>query len=160
MSEYGCEKEQQLADALRSDSCSLELREHARQCPVCFEVLLVAEFLREEANLAEHEFGILPDAPLIWRKAQVVAREKALVRATLPIRIASIFTVVVAVLAAPWLILESHQSLPWIADLWPRQLTSTNRLWPSGLNETALLIAIAGTIICIGLSSWYMLREE
>ena len=160
MSEHSCEKDQEVVAALRSDSWSLELQEHARQCPVCSQIILVAEFLREEANLAEHELSALPDAVLMWRKAQALAREKALVRATLPIRIARICTLVVVVLSAPWLILESHQFWPWMANLWPRQLTSTNRLWPSDLNETALLLAIAGTVICIGLSSWYMLREE
>lgn len=159
MNEHYCEKEQQVADALRSDLCSLELREHAHQCPVCSEVLLVAEFLREETNLAEHELSTLPDAPLIWGKAQALAREKALLRATLPIRIATTCTFVVAVLAAPWLILH-YQLWPRMADLWPRQLPPINRLWPSDWTESTLLLAFTGALICIGLSSWYMVREE
>jgi hypothetical protein len=88
-----------------------------------------------------------------------LARQKALVRATLPIRIARISAFFVAILAAPWLILESYPLWPWMADLWPKHL-SLNRLWPSDSNETALPLAITSTIICIGLSSWYMLREE
>lgn len=160
MNEHYCEKEQQVAASLRCGLCPPELREHARQCPVCSEVMLVAEFLREETNLAQHELSTLPDAALVWRRAQALAREKALVRATLPIRIVRISGFVVAVLAAPRLILESRPLWPWMADLWPRHLSSTIRLWPSDLNETALLLAITGTIICIGLSSWYMLREE
>jgi len=160
MSEHYCEKEQQVVAALRSGLSAPELREHARQCPVCSEVMLVAEFLREETNLAQHELSTLPDAALIWRRAQALAREKALVWAALPIRIVRISAFVVAALAAPWLILESRPLWPWMADLWPRHLPSTNRLWPSGLNETALLLAITGTLICIGLSSWYMLRED
>jgi len=133
---------------------------HARSCPVCSEVLLVAEFLRESAQLATHELSALPDAALIWGKAQNLAREKALLRPTLPIRIVRISAFVVAVLAAPRLILESHQLWPPMADLWLRHLSSTNRLWASDFNETVLVLAITDTIICIGLSSWYMLREE
>ena len=160
MNEHFCEKEEQVVAALCGSSRDAEILGHARSCPVCSEVLLVAEFLRESAQLATHELSALQDAALIWRKAQNLAREKAPVRATLPIRIARISAFVVAVLAAPRLILESHQLWPLMADLFPRHLSSTNRLWASDLNETALVLAIAGTIICIGLSSWYMLREE
>jgi hypothetical protein len=160
MNEAFCEKEQQILAALFGGSRDAEILGHARSCPVCSEVLLIAECLRESAQLATHELSALPDATLIWRKAQNLAREKALVRATLPIQIARISALVVAVFAAPRLTLESHRFWPLIADLWPKHLSSINRLWASELNETALVLAITGTIICIGLSSWYMLREE
>jgi hypothetical protein len=159
MNEAFCEKEQQIVAALCGGSRDAEILGHARSCPVCSEVLLVAEFLRESTQIATQELSVLPDAALIWRKAQALAREKALVRVTLPIRLARISAFVVGVLAAPWLILECHQLWPWMADLWPRHLSSTNRLWPSDLNETALVLAITGTVVC-ALSAWYMLREE
>jgi hypothetical protein len=159
MNEDFCEKEVQVAAALCGSSRDAEILGHARSCPVCSEVLLVSEFLRESTQIATHELSALPDAGLIWRKAQALAREKALVRVTLPIRIARISALVVAVLAAPWLIVESHRLWPWLANLWPGHLSSTNRLWPSELNETALLLAITGTLVCT-LSAWYMLREE
>jgi hypothetical protein len=159
MNEAYCEKEQQVVAALYGRSTDAEILGHARSCPVCSEVVLVAEFLRECTQIATHELSDLPDAGLIWRKAQALAREKALARVALPIRIARISALVVAVLAAPWLIVESHRLWPWMADLWPRNLSSTNRLWPSDLNGTALLLAITGTLVCT-LSAWYMLREE
>lgn len=160
MNEPYCEKEPEVVAALCSRSHDARILDHAHSCPVCSEVLLVSEFLRKSAQLATQEFSALPDAGLIWRKAQALAREEAVVRATLPIRVARISALIVAVFAAPWLILESHQLWPWMADLWPRHLSSTNRFLLSDSNETALVLAIAGTIICIGLSSWYMLREE
>lgn len=159
MNEAYCEKEQQVVAALYGRSRETEILGHARSCPVCSEVLLVAEFLRESTQIATHELSALPDAGLIWRKAQGLAREKALVRVTLPIRLARISALVVAVLAAPWLIVESRQLWPWMAEFWPRHLSSTNRLWPSNLNETVLLLAITSTLVCT-LSAWYMLREE
>jgi hypothetical protein len=160
MNEHFCEKEQQVVATLCGCARDTEILGHARSCPVCSEVLLVSEFLRESTQLATHELSALPDPALIWLKAQTLAREKALVRATLPIRIARISAFVVAVLAAPRLILESDQLWPWMSDVWPRHLSSTNRLWSSDSNETGLLLAITGTIICFGLSSWYMLRAE
>jgi hypothetical protein len=159
MNEAYCEKEQQVVAALCGSLRDAEILGHARSCPVCSEVLLVAEFLRESTQIAAHELSDLPEAGLVWRKAQALARQKALVRVTLPIRIARISAFVVAVLAAPWLILESHQLWPWMANLWPRHLSFTNRLWPSDLNATALLLAITGTLVCT-LSACYMLREE
>jgi hypothetical protein len=159
MNEAYCEKEQQVVAALYGRSRDAGILRHARRCPVCSEVLLVSEFLRESTQIATHELSDLPDAGLIWRKAQTLAREKALARVTFPIRIARISALLVAVFAAPWFIVESHRLWPWIANLWPGHLSSTSRLWPSELNETALLLAITGTLVCT-LSAWYMLREE
>ncbi|MGA8502246.1 MAG: hypothetical protein WB683_11900 [Candidatus Sulfotelmatobacter sp.] len=159
MNEHHCEQEQSVVAALRGGSRDPEILVHARNCPVCSEVMLVTEFLREETNLAQHELNTLPDAALIWRKAQALAREKALARATLPIRITRISAFAVALLAVLWLILESHQPGSWMADLWPRHLLFTS-LWSSNLNEPALLLALTSTLICIGLSSWYILRED
>ena len=153
-----CEKEEQVAAALCGASPNAEILAHARSCPVCFEVLLVSEFLREETGFAQHELSALPDAGLIWRKAQALAREKALARATLPIRIARICAAVVAVLAVPWLIFESRPLWPVIAELWPIHPSPTNL--PSDLSQSALLFAVTGTLICIGLGSWFMLRED
>jgi len=153
MKEHYCDKEPQVIAALCANSQDVEILTHARNCPVCLEVLLVTESLRDDSELTVHELTHLPDATVIWRKAQAVARGKALARATLPIRIARIFTLVVAVFAAPWVFVESGL-------LWPELLGSVNWRWPSALNETALLLMITGTVLCIGVSSWYMLREE
>jgi hypothetical protein len=160
MNKHYCEKEHQVVAALCCGSPDAAILDHARSCAVCSEVLLVTEFLRESGQLATHELSTLPDAALIWRKAQASAREKALTRATLPIQIARICAYVVAVLAAPWLIFASRPLWPRMSDLWPIPLSSADRLWFSALNESSLLLATAGAIICLGLSSWYMLREE
>jgi hypothetical protein len=114
MKEPYCEKEPEVVAALCGRSHDAGILDHAHSCPVCSEVLLVSEFLRKSTQLATYELSTLPDAALIWRKAQVLAREEALTRATLPIRIARISALVVAVLAAPWLILEFHQLWPAI----------------------------------------------
>lgn len=153
MKEHYCNKEQQVVAAVRANSGDVEILTHARNCPVCSEILLVTESLRDDTELTTHELSGLPDAAVIWRKAQSVAREKALARATLPIRIARICTLVVAVFAAPWVLVES-------GPLWTGPLGSVNWRWPSALNETTLLLMITGTVLCIGLSSWYILREE
>jgi hypothetical protein len=160
MNEIYCEKEEQVIAALSGNSRDAAILTHARSCPVCSEVLLVTGFLREEANLARHELNTLPDPALIWRRAQATAREAALVRATLPIRIARISALVVAVFVAPWLIFESRYLQHWMADLWPTHSSSAGQPLSSYSGGTTLLLALTGTLICIGLSSWYLLRED
>jgi hypothetical protein len=159
MKEAFCEKEEQLVAALCGSSRDAAILDHARICPVCSEVLLVAGFLRESTQIAAHELRAVPDAALIWRRAQALAREKAVVSATLPIRLARISALVVVVLAASWLLPTSHQLWHWMGDLWSTHLWSANLLGPSHLRVTALVLAITGTLVC-SLSAWYMLQEE
>lgn len=159
MNEPYCEKEQEVAASLARGALGAELLDHARECVVCSEALLVSEFLRENAQLAPHEIGSLPDATLVWRKAQATAREKALARATLPIRVVRTVACAAGVFVSPWLVLQSRGLWPSLIDAWPRHLSLATRLWPLGSNELALLLAATGAILCIALSSWYILRD-
>jgi hypothetical protein len=159
MNEQYCEKEQEVAAALAGGARDAEILDHTRECAVCSQILLVREFLREGAQLAPHEIEDLPDGALVWRKAQAMAREKALVRATMPIRAIRIVACAAGVLAAPLLVLQSRRLWPGLTEVLLRHLSSASRLWPSGSNELALLLAVTGAIFCIGLSSWYILRD-
>ena len=159
MNEQYCEKEQEVIAALTGSLHDAEILNHARECAVCSEVLLVGEFLRGGAQLAPREIENLPDATLVWRKAQAMALEKALARATLPIRVVRIVACVAGIFAAPLLLHQSHWLWPGLTDMSLRHLSSASRLWPSGSNELALLLAMTGAIFLIGLSSWCMLRD-
>jgi hypothetical protein len=159
MNERYCEKEQEVAAALAGSTRDAEILNHARECAVCSEVLLVREFLREGAQLAPKEIENLPDATLVWRRAEATALEKALGRATLPIRAVRIVACAAGVFAAPLLVHQSRRLWPRLTELWLQHLSSTSRHWPSGSNELALLLAITGAIFLISLSSWYMLRD-
>ncbi len=159
MNERYCKKEQEVAAALAGGAPGAEILDHARECAVCSEALLASEFLREDAQLAPHEIENLPDATLVWRKAQAMAREKALARAALPIRVVRTVAWASGILAAPLLFLESRRLWPGLTDTWLGSLSSASHLWSSGPNELALLLTVAGAILCLGLSSWYILRD-
>lgn len=159
MNEQYCEREQEMAEALAGSARDAAILNHARECAVCSEVLLVKEFLRGGVQLAQHEVEGLPDAAIVWRKAQAMAREKAVLRAALPIRAIRIVACAAGVLAAPLVVLQSRRLCPGLTDVWLGHFSSASRLWPAGSNELALLLAITGAIFCIGLSSWYMLRD-
>ena len=167
MMENDCQKEQELVAALRGGTLNPELLGHAASCPVCSDVLLIAEFLLKESASLDPELR-LPDAAVIWRKAQTRAREKAFAKATLPIRIARACAYVFALVATPWIVLEFSAQPSWLPDLGLRHLTSMdftsmaltsmdgNRL--AALTGT-MLIGITATLLGLALSSWYMLRE-
>jgi hypothetical protein len=159
MNKQYCEKEQEVAAAPAGGARDAEILNHARECAVCSQVLLVREFLREGAQLVPHEIENLPDAALVWRKAQAMVREKALVRATMPIRAIRIVACAAGVFATPLLVLQSRSLWPGLTDVLLGHLSSASRLWLSGSNELALLLAVTGAILCIGLSSWYILQD-
>jgi hypothetical protein len=152
-----CEKEPAVVAALRSGPLYDELFVHAGNCPVCSEVLLVTEFLREE--IASAQDARMPDAARIWQCAQNRAREKAVLKATLPIRIARTLAGVVAVVAMPWLVLVLVKLPLRVPDLGLRYFLLLDWHWSPTVTSSTLL-SVTVTLICIGFSSWYILREE
>ncbi len=152
-----CEKEQTVVATKHAGALNPELLNHASSCPVCSEVLLVMEALQDEGTSLDHELYI-PDAALIWCKAQARAREQAMARATLPIRIAKMGAELLGVLAAIWMIFELSRHAAWIPDLGLKHF-SMNATWLDALTGVTLL-GITATLVCVGLGSWYMLREE
>lgn len=157
-----CEQEHAVIIALQSGSLPDELLAHVGVCRVCSEILLISECLREESMPAiDSDQPHLPDASVIWRKAQARAREQALARATLPIRIVRTCAYALAILASPWLAFQLSHAPSWMANLglkhWP--WPELDGKWLATLTGTTLL-GLTATFVCIGLSSWYMLREK
>ena len=89
-----CEREPAVTALLQSgrwpEACDAALRSHVEGCAVCSEVVLVARLLQEDnaSLLADVK---LPDAGLVWWKAQLRARREAAEVATRPIALAERF---------------------------------------------------------------------
>lgn len=158
MMQSNCEQEPALAAAVRSGTLNADLLSHAGSCPVCSEVLLVTELLREESACLEHELRT-PDAVVLWRKAQARAREEALARAILPIRIARTCAYAFAILAAPWVAFEFPRQPSWLSNLGFKHLAALDGSRLAALTGTTL-VGVTLTFLGIVLSSWYILREE
>ena len=79
-----CEREPAVLKAVESGEWSKGLPAHAKTCEVCSDALLVAHYLQSQAQAAQAE-APLPDAGLIWWKAQLQAKRAAAERATRPI---------------------------------------------------------------------------
>lgn len=155
MNAQACDKEQAVITALQSGNVSGDLLLHIESCRVCREVLMTAEALRYESACLDKTLSP-PDAGVILRRAQQRARQEALARATLPIRIALACTLVVTILSAPWLfayLVRLSWGFPFLRSPW------LNGNWLNALSGTTAMGMVA-TLLCIGLSSWFVFREE
>jgi len=157
-----CEREDQTAAAVRAGTIDSEIASHTRQCAACAEVSLVTKFLREGNTLAEFEHIPMPDAGRIWAKANLRATQEVVRMVLRPVRFMKIIALI-AFACSPWLRLV----LPIVrqlSSLWSRALdfniAFAPKLWPVMANESTILLASTGTLVLLGLSSWYMLRQE
>ena len=157
-----CEWEEKTAAAIDCGTIDEEVASHAEHCPVCSEILLLSDTLRATAALTRHELSALPDPARIWQKARRQAVDDAVRKALRPI----LFMKIVAVgafAASPWLrwLLPIARKL---ASSWWKtfdlNLAFAPKIWPVDVNQAVIFLGCSGTILLLGLSSWYMLREE
>jgi hypothetical protein len=151
-----CEKECAVTEAAYRGTLSAELLNHASDCPVCREVITLSEALRAEALSLDNEL-CPPDAGSIWQRAQQKAREEAIAKATLPIRIAVACAMVVAVASLPWAVAymkELPLKFPGV-----KSASSLDTNWLAIFSGTTGL-ALTVSLLCVALSSWFVLREE
>lgn len=162
MTRATCEREDHTSAVVLSGTVNLEVASHARECPVCADILLVTEYLREDEALVPHERAATPEAGLIWQKAKVRATQEAVRVALRPIRFMKIVAII-AFLSLPWL----RSLLPGGRELissWTRNfdfnIALTPRIWASNTTQVAILLGFAAATILLSLSSWYLVRQE
>ena len=149
-----CEKEQVVVAALLAGALPDDLLAHVSVCEVCTEVAQASRALLHEVAPAADVLR-LPNASLVWKRAQALAKQQAIAKATRPIRIARIFAGVAALLAIPWLAPTLLISMPNFSH----HLLTMDHTFLEALTGTSLLAAGA-SLILISLSSWYVLRQE
>ena len=153
MKRYQCDLEQKVFDAVQSGVLDSSLRDHISRCEVCADVVMVTQFLGEQSDPAP-EID-LPDAGLLWWKAQLRARDAALARATRPIDLVTKVGSAAAGLAGLWFISTSSVAREWIANLiHPQILQHAGGVY---WGELALFGGI-GMIVCILAGSLFTLR--
>jgi hypothetical protein len=157
MKPTSCPREPEVIAALLHGTLSGDLRGHARVCEVCSEVAWVTQVLVEEVVPAFSE-PRPPHAAVVWRRAQSLAREKTIARATAPIRIARVSTLTAAAIALPWLLVSLPNSLSWIPGF-AHHLRTVDLSFSTAATASILLGAI-GSLFLITLSSWYALCQE
>jgi hypothetical protein len=154
-----CEREQDVVATLLIGASDGQIFDHIRNCHACSGTLRLAELLRNEAIPAAYELSTLPEAAVIWRKAQSRVREMAWKKATLPIGIVRTCACVLAILASPWLAFQLTNLPAWVPSLGLKHFLWTEGPWLSAFTGTTL-IGFTLTLVSVGLSSWYMLRQK
>lgn len=89
-----------------------QLRAHVAQCGSCAEVAEIAAAVREWNELAL--VAPVPDASVVWHRAQVKAREAAARTASKPVWVAQAVALVALVVALAWI----GPGAGWYASLW------------------------------------------
>lgn len=84
MKPLDCKSEPLVIEAVHTGRWDPELRQHAAQCQACADAALAARVLREMREIDEAQARI-PNAGLMWWKAQLLAKQEAGERATQPI---------------------------------------------------------------------------
>lgn len=149
-----CAKEQVVVAALLAGALPDDLLAHISVCEVCTEVAHVSHALLQQVACSAEELHP-PDASVVWRRAQALAKQQAIAKATRPIRIARICACVAAIVALPWLAPTFLNSMPTFAQhAWTMDRTLSDSL------TGATLLGVGASLILISLSSWYVLRQE
>lgn len=97
------------------------LRAHVAGCETCAEVASIASVVRDWANETDAAGPVkVPDASVVWYRAQVRAREDAARRASRPLLVAQLFAVATVALAVFWMgpSLSWSPSLPDVSGWW------------------------------------------
>lgn len=98
------------------------LRAHVATCATCAEVASIAGVVRDWANQTDATDAAhpvkMPDASVVWYRAQVRAREDAARRASRPLLVAQLFAVATVALAVFWIGPNLSLSMPDVSGWW------------------------------------------
>lgn len=149
-----CEFESQAAQAQRSGAWPAGLREHLPGCALCAEVLLIAEFLQQEAESTETQ-SRLPGPGFLWWKSQRLRRALALERATRTIAWARNLAAVVCGAALLWLLaVSAPKCVAFLASP-----GNPSVLWSSEF-PLVWLLCVAGPPVAAILGVFLLLRAD
>ena len=129
-----CPREGEILKAVEAGGWTDELRTHTLSCQVCADTALVAGFLRE----ADAGTVSVPEAGLVWWKAQLRQRREATQRAMRPVVIAERVALAGAGAALLW-------SVSWLTGL-------NSALSVGMLAGIAVLLASAGSAYYLSVS--------
>jgi hypothetical protein len=180
MKPHQCENESRVIEAVRTGRWDAALQQHVGQCEFCADAALAARVLNDMRAVDEAEARI-PDAGLMWWKAQLLAKQRAAERATQPInfieRFAYVWAVVCAVGVCIW---HEHAIRAWLASLASGPLSLklgsswsfTSRAWSNAILNLpsksayvqgpglAVMVSIAILLIFVVFAAYFTHSEE
>ena len=157
MSARTCLHERDVLDLVAIDQwpqrADASLRAHVAGCAVCAEVASIASAVREwnvarESN-EDAPVARMPEASVVWHRAQLKAKADAARAASRPVWVAQGFALVALIVALVWF----GPGSSWYASTW----TSVSSAVPSVSLGTAALPAGWGWSVGLGLSGVVLL---
>lgn len=157
MKDLYCEREALVASALNAGAFDGDdsLVTHAAGCPVCSEVVLITRFLKTETPDVAPQ---LPDAGILWWRAQLDVKRNAVARATRAVRIVRSLAYITAAGAMAWILFEAMQPGPFNSSVAPYTAPFT-RLMSTMSGELALFGGVLAFLTVL-LGSMYILWAE
>jgi len=154
----GCEREQDVLDAIAADRwpdrLNDELSTHVAGCTICRDLAPVAHAFAEDGQTAFEQVR-LPSAGLVWWRAEIRARQQAVRAAGRPITFVQVVTGACGIAVALGL-------LAW-AGLGALLGMSTRELWVAIASQPLLLplfyLAI-GVLILLGSIALYLVLSD
>ncbi len=139
-----CEHEPAVLAALDDGNWAPGLREHVTTCATCSDTVLVAGFLRQQAE--QTAASPLPDPDYIWWRAQHQVRAERARRATLPITIVQRIAMLCGLAAALTVLFRAG---PWLSTHFPGFSFASAASSPS--QPLPLLLTGVGLLLVLGL---------
>ena len=150
-----CEREADVVRSLRAGSLPVELREHVLSCVVCAEARSAAEVMLQTASLLRVEDGV-PAAGVVWSRAQARKREMDLKRATRPLIVMRVLSVVYMVLCAGWAVHSFWR--PVVMEL-ASGLNGGLNGWLNAFRSGTVGLGAAIALLAIAIGAWYLLYD-
>jgi hypothetical protein len=156
MNRIECAWEQEVLDAVASrrwpDRCDADLRGHLAECSSCDDLARVAAALLEDGQVASDQARI-PEASVVWWRAQVRARQEAARLAVVPIGTVQGIALVCGALVAAIALWVAWPSLAPFAGAMPLALPTLDT---ADANATASAI-LANRGVQAALGAWLIL---
>jgi hypothetical protein len=126
MKPFECGKEKLIIAAVRTGLWDADLRQHRASCPACSEAAIAARLLNEMRSCDEAEARI-PDAGLMWWKAQLLEKREAAERATQPINFAERFAYAWAAICFVGICVWRWAAIrAWLSSVWNGRTSFTS----------------------------------
>jgi hypothetical protein len=151
MKRMWCEREAEVVRSLRMDSFPAELRDHIVKCVVCAEARSAAGVMLQAASQLRVEDEV-PAAGLVWSRAQARRREIGLKRATHPLMVMRVLSVVYVVVCAGWAVRLFWRSVSM-------DLRSGWDAFEGGAVGFGAAMAIVAVAMAMAMGAWYLLYD-
>ncbi len=144
-----CPQETAVGHAVRSGDWSDSLRTHAAECAICGDIVSASQWMQSLAALPEGTVP-LPDAGVVWWRAQLAEKQRAAERAQTALAWFEIAAAAICAALAGWIVLDrsvmANLSAWMIAEGWPdfwAAVQSITLVTPAVFSSLAVGLSVA-----------------